>query len=57
MKYRPFGKTGITVSEVGIGGDSLSGQTTYGYVDEADGEAAIRRAVELGHGKRHNQIC
>jgi aryl-alcohol dehydrogenase-like predicted oxidoreductase len=48
MKYRSFGKTGITVSEVGIGGDSLSGQTTYGYVDEADGEAAIRRAVELG---------
>ena len=48
MKYRPFGNTGITVSEVGIGGDSLSGKTTYGYVDEADGEAAIRRAVELG---------
>lgn len=48
MRYRPFGNTGIVVSEVGIGGDSLSGQSTYGYVDEADGEAAVRRALELG---------
>ena len=48
MRYRPFGNTGIIVSEVGIGGDSLSGQSTYGYVDAADGEAAVRRAVELG---------
>jgi hypothetical protein len=35
MKYRPLGNTGITVSEVGFGFNTISGQGTLGVVDEA----------------------
>ena len=48
MRYRPFGNNGFTVSEIGFGSNSVSGQGTYGYVDEADGIAAVNRAYELG---------
>ena len=48
MHYRPFGNNGFEVSEIGFGSNSVSGQGTYGYVDEADGIAAVHRAYELG---------
>lgn len=48
MKYRPFGNTGITVSEVGFGSNTISGQGTLGVVDEAQGAAAVQRAYESG---------
>ena len=48
MKYRPLGNTGIQVSEIGMGTNTISGVGSHGYVDEADGSAAVRRAYELG---------
>ena len=48
MKYRPLGTTGILVSEIGMGTNTISGVGSHGYVDEADGSAAVRRAYELG---------
>ncbi|MBM3941231.1 MAG: aldo/keto reductase [SAR202 cluster bacterium] len=48
MRYRPFGNNGFDVSEIGFGANTISGRGTYGYVDEADGVAAVRRARELG---------
>ena len=42
MRYRPFGRTGISVSEIGIGCGSLGGPGKTGL------ETAIRRAVDLG---------
>ena len=48
MKYRELGSTGIRVSEVGFGANTVSGQGTYGVVDMADGLAAIQRAYEVG---------
>ena len=48
MKYREFGDTGITVSEIGIGTNTISGHGSHGVVDDRDGAAAVRRAYELG---------
>ncbi len=48
MKHRQLGNTGIMVSEVGFGANTVSGVGTYGSVDEADGIAAVRRAYDLG---------
>lgn len=48
MHYRPFGQTGLTVSEIGFGANSVSGQGSYGFVPESDGIAAIQKAYELG---------
>ncbi len=48
MKYREFGNTGITVSEIGIGTNTISGRGSHGVVDETDGIAAVQRAYELG---------
>ena len=48
MNYRELGNTGIRVSEVGFGANTVSGTGTYGYVDRAAGIAAIKRAYELG---------
>lgn len=47
MRKRPLGKTGLVVSEMAIGTWGLSGDA-YGKVDEADAEAVLRRAVEIG---------
>lgn len=47
MRRRPLGKTGITVSELGIGTWGLSGDA-YGKVDEQDAEIVLRRAIEMG---------
>ncbi len=48
MKYRQLGNSGIEVSEIGAGTSTISGQGTYGAVDETDGIAAVLRAFELG---------
>ena len=48
MKYRELGSTGIRVSEMGLGASTVSGQGSYGVVDEADGLAAVQRAYEVG---------
>ncbi len=47
MPYRPFGKTGIEVSEVGFGAWALGGKS-YGKVDRAECLGALARAEELG---------
>ena len=48
MKYRQLGTNGLDVSEIGFGASTISGQGTYGSVNEADGIAAILQAYELG---------
>ncbi len=48
MKYRPFGNTGMTVSEIGFGANTISGKGSHGYVDESQGAAAVQRAYEVG---------
>src|SRR3990170_3823940 len=47
MRYRMLGRSGLIVSEVGIGGWAIGGQG-WGKVDDDDSIAAIRRAIELG---------
>lgn len=51
MKYRKFGNTDLTVSEIGfgmwpIGGTIKAGD--YGVVDQSEAIKAIHRAMELG---------
>ena len=46
MKYRPLGKTGLSVSEIGFGGWAIGGQ--WGGQDERDSIAALNRAIDLG---------
>ena len=49
MKYRPFGHSGLMVSEIGMGTNAVSGYGGgLGYVDETDGIAAVQRAYDLG---------
>ena len=50
-KYRPLGRTGLKVSEVGFGAWAIGGNAhgnSYGPTDDATSVAAVRRAVELG---------
>ena len=47
MKFRPLGKTGITVSEIGFGAWGIGGEMWQGS-DDAQGVAALRKAAELG---------
>ena len=47
MRYRMLGRTGIEVSEIGIGGAVFAG-TSHGPFNEADAIAAIRTALETG---------
>lgn len=47
MRKRPLGRTGLVVSELGIGTWGLAGEA-YGAVEEADAERVLRRAVEMG---------
>jgi aryl-alcohol dehydrogenase-like predicted oxidoreductase len=44
--YRPLGKSGLTVSAVGLGCMSLSG--VYGAAEDAHSEALIRHAIDSG---------
>ena len=47
MRKRSLGKTGLYVSEMGIGTWGLSGDA-YGPVDEKDAERVVRRCLEMG---------
>ncbi len=46
MRYRSFGKTGWSVSEIGFGCWGLGGG--WGRRDDAEAKAALKRALELG---------
>lgn len=47
MRYRTLGRTGLEVSEIGVGGAVYAG-TSHGPFDEADAIAAIHTALEAG---------
>jgi aryl-alcohol dehydrogenase-like predicted oxidoreductase len=52
MNYRPLGRTGISVSEIGFGawgiGGAVQGSISYGPTDDGESQAALRRALEKG---------
>jgi aryl-alcohol dehydrogenase-like predicted oxidoreductase len=48
MKYRPLGKTGIEVSEIGFGAWALGDADWWGAQSDSDSLKALARAVELG---------
>jgi len=47
VRKRPLGKTGLTVTEMGVGTWGLGGES-YGPVEEKDAEAVVRRCLEMG---------
>lgn len=46
MKYRPFGKTGLEVSVISLGGGTFS--HLYGDIDEKEAIATIKQALKSG---------
>ncbi|MGH7948724.1 MAG: aldo/keto reductase [Candidatus Binataceae bacterium] len=46
MEYRPFGKTGINISAIGIGCWEIGGG--YGSIEETEFVKAVNRALDLG---------
>jgi len=46
MRYRTLGRTGIQVSEIGFGAWGIGGG--WGYQDDAEAIAALKRALDLG---------
>ncbi|MBI4715858.1 MAG: aldo/keto reductase [Nitrospirae bacterium] len=47
MRHRMLGKTDMEISEIGLGGWSIGGDS-YGPTDDRESIAAIRRAFDLG---------
>lgn len=47
MRYRPFGKTGITVSEIGYGAWGIGGAMWQGATD-VESLRALHKAIDLG---------
>jgi aryl-alcohol dehydrogenase-like predicted oxidoreductase len=69
MRYRPLGKTGLQVSEIGFGAWGIGGrtveQTSYGDTDDRTSLAALDRALECGitffdtsaaYGNGHSEV-
>lgn len=63
MKYRPFGKTGWNVSEIGFGAWAI-GALGWGPQSDADSLAALHKALDhgcnfidtaLGYGDGHSE--
>jgi len=63
MRYRPFGKSGWNVSEIGFGAWAIGGDM-WGPQDDAESLRALHRAVDLGvnfidtaqgYGKGHSE--
>lgn len=52
MRYRPLGRTGLEISEIGFGawgiGGVTPGATSYGHTDDQVSLAALHRAFERG---------
>lgn len=52
MKYRPLGKTGLTVSEIGFGawgiGGGAGGHAAYGPTDDTETIRALHAALDAG---------
>ncbi len=46
MQQRELGRSGLVVSELGLGCSSMSGQ--YGPLDDVESTATLHRAIELG---------
>ena len=47
MKYRPLGKTGIEVSEIGYGAWGIGG-SQWGGADDDESLQALHKAIDLG---------
>src|SRR5262245_63734712 len=47
MRYRPFGRTGLSVSVVGFGCWPMAGDR-YGAIDDSEAIQAIHRALDRG---------
>ena len=47
MRYRALGRTGLRVSEIGLGTWPFGGDE-YGAVDDAESVATIRAALDQG---------
>lgn len=48
MKYRPLGRTGLTVSEVSLGTWAFGSPSIYGSVNQTEAHRAIRGALDAG---------
>jgi aryl-alcohol dehydrogenase-like predicted oxidoreductase len=52
VKYRPFGKSGFDVSEIGFGawgiGGNHEGSSAYGATDDGESRASLRLAFKMG---------
>jgi aryl-alcohol dehydrogenase-like predicted oxidoreductase len=48
MKYRPLGKTGLSVSEIGLGTWAFGSPSIYGAVDAASAERTVQGALDAG---------